>query len=220
MFPARASDPPSVRVLSPAQTARHLRAHFKRHNRGVATLALGTFCAALALWLLLYGVCCWLIVLGLAAIDRSDLGIPRGFGFVFTVAALCAIGYAWIDRRLTPNELPRDDKRPAEVVSDFLLAIPRMMLAVGGTLAAWQRLSDADLEHAATFLHRLAEATRLPMSRVRLEIPDPAAAKRILFALQITQVIDAHRDGQEFWLKLNPLRPAALRLARGSYADA
>lgn len=220
MSPARASESPSLRILSPAQTARTLRRHFARHNRGVVALALGTLCAALASWLILYGVCCWLLILALAAIDRADLGIPPGFPIVFAVAALCAIGYAWIDRRLTPNELPRDDKRPGEIVSDFVLAIPRMTLAVGGTLAAWQRLSDADLAQAATFLHRLAEATRLPMSRVRLEIPDPAAAARLLFALQITQVIDAHRDGQEFWLKLNPLRPAALRLTRGSYADA
>ncbi len=220
MFPARASESPSLRILSPEQTARTLRRHFARHNRGVLTLALGTLCASLALWLILYGVSCWLLILAFAAIDRSDLGIPRGFAVVFAVAALCAIGYAWIDRRLTPNELPRDDKRPGEVVSDFLLAIPRMTLAIGGTLAAWQRLSDADLEQAAALLHRLAEATRLPMSKVRLEIPDPAAATRILFALQITQVIDAQRDGQEFWLKLNPLRPAALRLARGGYADA
>jgi len=60
----------------------------------------------------------------------------------------------------------------------------------------------------------------LPMSGVRLEIPDPAAATRILFALQIAQIIDSQREGQEFWLKLNPLRPAALRLTRASYADA
>ena len=112
------------------------------------------------------------------------------------------------------------DKPAGEIIADFLLAIPRMTLAIGGTLAAWQRLSDPDLAQAANFLHRLAQATRLPMSGVHVEIPDPAAATRILFALQITQVIDAHRDGQEFWLKLNPLRPASLRLARGSYADA
>jgi hypothetical protein len=220
MSPARTSDSLSIRLISPEKTARILRRHFARHNFGVLTLALGTCCAAVALWLIVYGVCCWLLVLALTSIDRGELGIPRGFSLVFAVAALCAIFYAWIDRRLTPSEHPRDDKRSGEVIADILLALPRMTLAISGTLSAWQRLSDSDLAQAATFLHRLAEATRLPMSRVRLEIPDPAAATRILFALQITQIIDARREGHEFWLKLNPLRPAALRFARGSYADA
>jgi hypothetical protein len=220
MFPARTSDAPSLRLSPPDHTVRVLRTHFFRHNRRVLLLAVGTLFTTAALWLILYGVCCWLILLAFAAADHAHLGIPRGFGILFTVGALCAVIYAWIDRRLTPDESPRDDKRAGEIVADFLLAIPRMSLAIGGTLAAWQRLSTTDLAQATELLHRLAKARRLPMSAVRLEIPDPAAATRILFALQITQIIDAHREGQEFWLRLNPLRPPALRLTRGSYADA
>jgi hypothetical protein len=220
MLSAKATDPPSLRLLSPEQTARTLRAHFTRHNFRVFAIALGTLLAAAALWAIFYVVCCWLLVLAFAAVDLPLTRIPRGFGIVFIIAALCAVLYAWIDNRLTPNEQPRDDKKPGEIVSDFVLAIPRMTLTIGGTLAAWQRMSDDDLAQAATFLHQLAKATRLPMSAVRLEIPDSGTALRILFALQITQVIDLHRDSQEFWLKLNPLRPASLRLARGAYADA
>jgi len=210
----------STAAPDPEKTTRALRAHFARHNRQVLLLAVGTLFAAAALWSVLYVVCCWLLVLASTAVDRPLRGIPRGFGMVFLVAALCALIYAWIDHRLTPNERARDDKSLAEIFADFVLAIPRMTLAVGGTLAAWQRLSETDLAQAAGFLHRLAATTRLPMSGVRLEIPDPAAATRILFALQIAQIIDSQREGQEFWLKLNPLRPAALRLTRASYADA
>jgi hypothetical protein len=216
----KTSDPPRLRLRSPSGTARTLRAHFHRHNRRVLLLAAGTILAAAALWVIFYGICCWLFVIASAVVDHPRTAIPRGFSILFVVAALCAVFYAWIDRRLTPNEQPRDEKRLGEVFSDFILAVPRMTLAVGGTLAAWQRLSDADLAQAAAFLHRLAEAKRMPMSGLRLEIPEPSAALRILFALQITQIIDLQREGQEFWLKLNPLRPAALRLIREPYADA
>jgi hypothetical protein len=211
---------PSLRIARPEDTAHFLRQHFARHNRRVLFIAALTLLAAVALWALLYGVCCWLLVLGTAALDVSLERIPRAFGIVFTVAALCAIGYAWLDRRLTPNERPTDENRPGDVVADFLLAIPRVTLAVGGTLAAWQSVSDIDLAQAATLLHRLADEKRLPLSSVRLDIPDPIAAPRILLALQITQIIDVHRDDGEFWLKLNALRPAALGLGRGAYADA
>jgi hypothetical protein len=211
---------PSLRILQPEDTARFLRAHFSRHNRRVLMVAASTLLAAAGLWVVIYGVCCWLLIVFTTALDRPLKHIPHAFSIVFVVAALCAIGYAWIDRWLTPNERPTDDKRAGDVIADFILAIPRMTLAIGGTLAAWQRVSDADLAQAATLLHRLADEKRLPMSSVRLDIPDPAAALRILFALQITQIIDAHRDGNEFWLKLNALRPAALGLGRGGYADA
>ena len=211
---------PSLRIARPEDTAHFLGKHFARHNRRVLLIAALTLLAAVALWALLYGVCCWLLVLASATLDVSLTRIPRGFGIVFAVAAFCAIAYAWLDRRLTPNEHPTDEKRPGDVVADFLLAIPRVTLAVGGTLAAWQSVSDIDLAQAATLLHRLAEEKRIPMSRVRLDIPDLIAATRILFALQITQIIDVHRDEDEFWLKLNALRPAALGLGRGGYADA
>jgi hypothetical protein len=94
-----------------------------------------------------------------------------------------------------------------------------MTLSVGGTLGAWQRLDDEELLQAALLLHRLAEEKRVPMSGVRLEIPDPETAMRILFALQLTEIIDVRRDENEFWLKLNSLRPAALRLGREDLAN-
>lgn len=211
---------PSLRITRPEETARFLRRHIARHNRRVLGISAVTLLAAAVLWAVLYGVCCWLFVLGAATFDLTVTRIPRGFGVLFTVAALCAIGYAWLDRQLTPNERPTDEKRAGDIVADILLALPRMTLAVGGTLAAWQRLRLDDFLLAATLLHRIAEEKRVPTSSVALEIPDAEAAMRILFALQITQLIDTHREGDEFWLKLNALRPAALGLGRGGYADA
>jgi hypothetical protein len=82
-------------------------------------------------------------------------------------------------------------------------------------------LSDTELRGAAELLHRLGEEKRVPMSGVRLQISDPEAAVRILFALQLTQVIDTYReDNNEFWLRLNALRPPSLRMAREDTAPA
>jgi len=220
MLASRTQNTPDLRLRTPEATARILRTHFARHNFRVLLLAAGTLLAVAAAWLLLYFVCTWLIVIGFAVLDLHYTRIPRGFPILFVVAAVCAVIYAWIDNLLTPNERPRDEKRPAEVVAEFLLAIPRMTLAIGGTLAAWQRWEAEDFVQAATLLHRLAHEKRLPMSSVRLDIPDASAAMRILFGLQLTQVIDVQREGQEFWLKLNALRPGALRLTGESYADA
>jgi hypothetical protein len=220
MLASHSQHAPSLRVRTPESTADALRAHLARHNLRVLGMAAVTLFAVVAAWLLLYFVCTWLIVIGLAALDFHYTRIPRGFPILFAVAGLCAVIYAWIDRWLTPNERARDEKRPTEVVSEFILAIPRMTLAIGGTLAAWQKWEADDYLQAATLLHRVAEEKRVPMSSVRLDIPDATAAVRILFGLQLTQVIDVQREGQEFWLKLNALRPASLRLARESYADA
>ncbi len=220
MAAAPTRNAPSLRLRTPEATAKVLRAHFARHNVRVVLLAAGTLVAAVAAWLLLYFVCTWLLVIGLAIFDVHLIRIPPGFQIVFAVAAICAMIYAWIDRRLTPNEQPSDKKRPMEIFSEFVLAVPRMTLSSGGTLAAWQRLDDGDLLQAATLLHRLSEEKRVPMSSVPLDIPDPDAVMRILFGLQLTQVIDVFRVEREFWLRLSALRPAALRLAPQSYADA
>lgn len=220
MLANRTSNPPSLRLRTPESTARVLRAHVARHNRRVLLLAGGTLLAAAAAWLLLYFICTWLFVFGLTIFELPFGRIPRGFGIVFAVAAACAILYAWIDQRLTPNERARDEKRPSEIVEDLVLLVPRMTLSVSGTLAAWQHWEPGDFAQAAMLLHRLAEEKRLPMSSVRLDIPDASAALRILFGLQLTQVIEVQREGQEFLLKLNALRPDTLRLTGESYADA
>jgi len=208
----RAKEPPTIRVRTLAGTAEALRAHLARHNRRVLLLAAGTLVAALAAWVLLYFVSVWILVLGISVLDVSNMRVPRHFWLLYCVAALCAIGFAWIDQRLTPNARPRDNKSVYEVALEFLLAVPNMTLAVGGTLRAWLSLSDDELLQAGELLHRLGSEKRVPMSGVRLQIPDPESAVRILFALQMTQVVDLHRDGPEFWLRLNSLRPASLRM--------
>jgi hypothetical protein len=215
----RTKEPPSIRLRTPEGTARALRDHLAQHNRHVLALAAATLVAALAAWALLYFVSLWLLVLGMSAFDVSNAHIPHRFWVLYLVAALCGIGVAWIDNRLTPNARLADHKSPWEIFMELLLAVPNMTLAVGGTLAAWQKLSEAELLEAAELLHRLGDEKRVPMSGVRLQLPEPEAAMRILFALQMTQVVDAFRDGNEFWLRLNSQRPASLRIAQDGVGE-
>lgn len=207
------NEPPTLRIRTPAGTAEALRAHLAKHNRWVLVLTAVTSVAALAAWALLYFVSIWMLVLFMATFDIPNAHIPRRFWVLYLVAALCGVAMAWLDSRLSPNARPVDRKHPWEIFMDFLLAVPRMTLAIGGNLAAWQKLSDAELREAAELLHRLGSEKRVPMSGVRLQIPDPEAALRILFALQMTEIIDTHREGNEFWLRLSPSRPAGLRMA-------
>src|SRR5262245_38245509 len=127
MLTARDRNPPTVRVRTVETTIRTLRAHFARHNQRVLLIAAGTVVASAAAWLLLYMVCTWVFVIAVAVFELpvSRTAVPRGFTIVFAVAAVCAMGYAWLDRRLTPNERPADEKRSGEIVSDFILAVPR-----------------------------------------------------------------------------------------------
>jgi len=211
--------PPTLRIRTESGTARLLRTIFLRHNARVAALAALTLVAALAAWTLLYQVCSWLLIFALTVFGPDRDSLPRGFGIVFGFAAVCALAYAWVDQRLTPNARPRDKKGIVEVISDFILVVPNITLAVGGTLRAWQRLSKTELLQAAALLHRLGEEKRVPMSGVRLQIPDPASAMRVLLALQLTEIIEVHRKENEFWLRLNALRPAALRSGHGNLAE-
>lgn len=220
MSATRESRAPKIRLRTPGSVAEALRAHLTRHNRQVIGLAIGTFLAAIGAWLLLYFICTWILVFNVALFDLPFTRIPRGFTIVFIVAAVCALVYTWIDNRLTPNDRPSDKKRPLEIAADFALAIPRMTLSVGSTLSARQNWEDEDYQQAATLLQRLAEKRRVPMASVRLDIPDSETAMRVLFGLQITQVVEVLREENEFWLKLSALRPDSLKLTRETYADA
>ena len=204
------STPPAPRVFSVESTARALRREIARHNLQVAGIALFTLVVAAGLWVVLYAVCCWVVLFFQSAVGTARVALPQGFTLVFAVAAACSVGYAWLDRRLTPNDLPRDDKSPGEITADFLLALPRITLAIWGTLSAAVRLTAHEVSEAAAFLHRLARERRIPLHSVPLDIADAHARFRILFALQLLEVIDLRRDERELWIRLNAEKSRAL----------
>ena len=198
------------RVSTVESTARALRREIARHNLQVAGITLFTLVVAAGLWVVLYAVCCWAVLFFLTVTGVPRVALPQGFTVVFGVAAVCSVAYAWLDRRLTSNDLPHDDKTPGEIAADFLLALPRITLAIWGTLGAAVRLPAHDIGEAAALLHRLARERRIPLHSVPLEIADATARFRILFALQMVRAIDLRRDERETWIRLNSSCPRSL----------
>ena len=207
---ASGSTPPGPRVATVGSTAHALRREIASHNRQVLLIATFTLLVAAFLWTVLYAVCCWMVVLFfLIATDGARENAPHGFGRLFAVAVLCSVIYAWLDARLNPSAIARDKRLP-EIAADFLLALPRITLAIGGTLRAWLWLSRAERHMAAEFLHRLQRERRVAMHAVPLDIPGEPQRFRILFALQIIRVIEMRRDGNETLITLDSARPRSL----------
>jgi len=169
-----------------------LREHFHRHNRRVLALTLVTFLLAAGLWAALYFVMWWLVVLGGVTVNPFDFHPPTGplaRGFIATAVVLCL--FAWLTRRLRPNEVPVDHKGIGGNMLDVLLAIPRLTLAIFGAGAATARLNSHELEYAWDLLGRMNEAGgRLAMQTLPVEIPDRRMRRRILLALQLSGIIE------------------------------
>jgi hypothetical protein len=201
------------RVFTVESTARALRREIARHNLRVALIALFTLVVAAGLWIVLYAVCAWVLMLAFVAVGVSRTALPHGFTILFLVTAACWVAYAWVDRHFTFNALPRDDKTGREIAADLLLALPRITLSVPGTLSAALSLRAEECAEAAAFLHRLAHERRIPLHSVPLDIVDAQARFRILFALQLLEVIDLRRDANELSIRLNSSRPRTLGLS-------
>jgi len=169
-----------------------LREHFRQHNQWVLGLTLLTSGAALTLWISLYFLVWWTCVLCGAAVHPTDFQ-PRTGGllrvFLATGVLLCV--FAWISRRLRPNEAPRDHKGFGEHFMDVILAVPRLTLAIFGTGTAAARLTDAEMEYAWRLLQRMDDSEKpIPMQIVPVDIPEPAAREKILLALQLSGLIE------------------------------
>lgn len=199
--------PATDEFASPREIVALLRRELAGHNLRVVLLAIFTAAAAALLWSVLFFVAQWLTLLFLTSARGVDTPIPREFPQVFFTIAGGLIAFAWIDRRLHPDDRPRDKRSGGEVALDFLLAVPRVTLAVFSTLSAWQRLSRSDLAQAAQLLERLHHERRLRLQSVPLEIPHERRRERILYALQLVEFIDVQREDGDYWVKLNPLRP-------------
>jgi hypothetical protein len=199
-------EPPSAG----AETERVILRHLGAHNRRVALLSVLTLLAAVALWYLLYGTASWLTLLFVTAVKGTDAFMPGIFPTVFWSVSAGLLVLAWIERWLHPDDRPKDHKNAAEIVLELILAVPRLTLAVWGTLSAWQHLTRWETAAAAGLIDRLASEHRLRLQSIPLEIPDAKSRFKILFALQLVQVIDIRREDRELWVMLNALRPKGL----------
>lgn len=188
-----------------------LRERLRQHNRQVLTFAAMSITGAVAGWAALYGVSHWLMLVAAVIIRGPYASVPAGFSWGFAAIAATLILSAWVDRKLTPNALPPDEKTPGEIGMDFLLAIPRMTLAIPANLSAWVRFTEAHLSAAAVLVDRLSGEQRIPVYEVPLEIPEQAVRERVLDALLLLGVIEFQREADSsIWLKVTPATRNAL----------
>jgi hypothetical protein len=192
-------------------TVEMLRREISGHNLRVILLSVLCALAAVLLWAALYAIAYWLTLLLVTAVRGVDATPPAAFRPVFCSAAAGLLVFAAVDRILRPDDRPRDHRTAGEYALDFILAVPRVTLAVWSTLSTRLHLTPLELAQAAAFLDRLGQNRRILLQSVPLEIPDDRARERILFALQLLQIIDVRRHERDFWVTLNALRPAAFR---------
>jgi hypothetical protein len=188
-----------------------LRRLFVEHNCAVVGFAFLALAAAVALWALAYLGAFFVTILGLTIVRGPDAVMPLDFTLDFAVIAFALLVLAWFDKALDANDRPPDKKPAFEIFMDLLLAIPRTTLAVWGNLSAWQWLDETDLQLAAGLIERVARERRIRLQSVPLDIPNERSRERIIFALLLIHVLDVRHEDDDAWLRLSPLRPAALQ---------
>lgn len=109
-------------------------------------------------------------------------------GFTATAVLLCC--FAWVAKKLRPNEAARDHKNFGENSLDVLLAVPRLTLAVIGMRGAAARLSEKELEYAWDILRRMNDDKPVRVSELPVEIPDPTMRNKIVLGLELSGLIE------------------------------
>ena len=186
------------------QGVRELRSHFRRHNREVILLVTLTIFGVVALWSACYAVFYWLSILFLSVSQGLDAKPPERFPAFFLAGAGSLLVATWCLRWFSRGAVLRDEKSALEITTDFVLAIPRATLAIWGNLRALQSLDDSELAIAAAFLQRAVMERGIPVYRLPLDLPDPAAQKKIILGLQLVELLTQRRRGDEMWLVPGP----------------
>lgn len=186
-----------------SELVRLVAERLQRHNRTALTFAVLSALGSVVSWGALYFLVCWLGLLGGTIVKGSYVELPTGFLLGFVAIGCALLFWAWLDRKVTPNALPPDEKSTREIVSDFILAIPRMTLAIAGNLSARQRLTDADVEEAARLLERVWQRQRLAMQETPLEIPDDQRRMAVITALMLLGLLELYHANDGVWLRVS-----------------
>ena len=181
---------------------RAFRAHFAGHNRQVLLLSAITFVAAVLLWVVIYLFGYWLVLFVSTVGQGIDARVPASFPKVFAICgvSLCLLG--WIVQKIWPAYFPRDKKSAFEIFMDFILAAPRVTLAVWGNLSARLSLSEYEMEEAWFLFRTIGEHGKLGVHSLPLEIPNAHVRSKIVFALQVAGLVEMRKNDEGAWLAL------------------
>lgn len=184
------------------QRAEWLRGRFAEHNRLVILLVALTLLVTAGVWYLLFAALYWLTFLFASVVRGMDARPPDALPAFFIYSAGLLLLLTWFARKRLDNEMPKDEKTPAEIAMEFLLAVPRATLALWGNVSAWQKLDERELGLAAELIERIVDEERVPLHEVPVEIPDPRDRTRILTALQLIDVLNVRQGEDAVWLTL------------------
>lgn len=191
--------PPAARKVVPAA----LRRHFATHNRHVLFMALAALVGALAFWALLYGFLYWCLLLASSFVNGLGAKVPSSFTEEFIASAVLLCLLVVFAQRVGPKRhLPSDHKHIAEHLADVILMVPRMTIFVWSVLRAYQFLDGAEMRSAWRLLQRIESERKVALSSVPLDIPDPRMQGKILTALQLVELVELNKTGNEFTLRL------------------
>lgn len=159
------------------------------------------------LWVGIYFLCYWLLIFKRNVFDQRIWETPPGFVEEYAITGLALMIIAWICDRFAPADRARDQRSKLELLFNIVMFLPRCTLSMLESFSAWVRLSRKDLTVASTLIAYLQRYRRVAIHELPLEIPDESTRKRVLFGLDIMQIVDVRRQDDVFWLTLSSLAP-------------
>lgn len=181
---------------------RRIKDRVRSHNRTALTFAFLSAAGAAICWGLLFALAQWLTLLAITIVRGSYASLPPGFPVGFTAIACALIFSAWLDRKVTPNSIPPDERSPREIAMDFMLAIPRMTLAVSANLAARQRLTRDEVVMAAGLMDRVSRERRMSIHELPTEIPEQRERESVLNAMLLIGLLEIQHADNGIWLRV------------------
>jgi hypothetical protein len=209
---AEPREPCEGAAVTPENTVIILRRHLRMHNLGVLAASGFSLLLSVILWAVIYGIAAWVTFFGATLKDPTVQHLPRGFNEAYAIAAVVFSVIAWLDGRFLPNTAPPDKRWWIDHVRDVILFTPRLTLSIWQNFSALAWLKERDWPELLDLLDHLRIARRLPLSIIPQWIPDERRRLRVLFALQVAQVLDLQRGSGISWLHISSLAPKELRL--------
>jgi len=188
-----------------------LRAHIRTHNLGVLSAVVFILIFTSALWTGIYFLCYWLLFFKHTVLDQDIWITPSGFIKEYAAVAVALVIAARFLDQLIPPDKARDHRSKLELVINLLMFLPRCTLNMLESLSALVWFSKKHLKAAALFIEYLQHHGRMNMQELPLAIPDESMRNRILFGLDIMQIVEVRLLDNVFWLSLSSITPKAFQ---------
>lgn len=184
-----------------------LRRKIDAHNRLVMLSSICSVFAVAAMWIFLYFAVQWALAMSATVMKGVDAVMPQDFRRTFALFAAGLLGAGWLARRFGFYRRVREDRSAGVVLLEMLLLPARATFAALGNLRNRLRLDEDDLQAATDLLVRIVRAGKLPATAVPVEIPGDSARERVLFALQLLELIYLRQGApDDFYAVADPQR--------------